>query len=104
MPNDPINPAVLSRCTTHGAVIPCQTALAPTAATADAGPEAQGASKRGPSDGRRDRAEPLAGPTCADAEAVAMSLALVLGAVVIVVLVIRALLEVLFSGPGPLSR
>jgi hypothetical protein len=33
-----------------------------------------------------------------------MSLALVLGAVVIVVLVIRALLEVFFSGPGPLSR
>jgi hypothetical protein len=33
-----------------------------------------------------------------------MSLALVLGAVVIVVLVIRALLEVLFAGPGPLSR
>jgi hypothetical protein len=33
-----------------------------------------------------------------------MSLALVLGAVVIVVLVIRALLEVLFSGPGLLSR
>jgi hypothetical protein len=33
-----------------------------------------------------------------------MSPVLVLGAVVIAVLVIRALLEVLFSGPGPLSR
>jgi hypothetical protein len=33
-----------------------------------------------------------------------MSPVLVLGAVVIAVLVIRALLEVLFSGPRPLSR
>jgi hypothetical protein len=33
-----------------------------------------------------------------------MSPVLVVGAVIIAVLVIRALLEVLLSGPGPLSR
>jgi len=33
-----------------------------------------------------------------------MSPVLVLGAIIVAVLVVRALLEVLFSGPGPFSR
>ena len=79
-------------------------ALVPAAALDHAPLETQGALKRGPIDGRPDRTEPLARPTCADTEAGAMSPVLVVGAVVIAVLVIRALLEVLLSGPGPLSR
>jgi hypothetical protein len=66
--------------------------------------EAQEASKSGPSNGRPGRAEPLAGPTRADAEAAAMSPVLVFAAIIIAALAIQALLEVLLSGRGPLSR